>query len=59
MLKLPDYITFVNIAAGLFCIAVPNAITKTASFAKAHVVLESLEGIHLDDILRMVSVGDG
>jgi HAD superfamily hydrolase (TIGR01509 family) len=46
-------------AAGLFCIAVPNAITKTASFAKAHVVLESLEGIHLDDILRMVSVGDG
>jgi HAD superfamily hydrolase (TIGR01509 family) len=46
-------------AAGLFCIAVPNAITKAASFAQAHVVLVSLEGISLDDVLRMASIGEG
>lgn len=42
-------------AAGLVCIAVPNAITKTASFDQAQVVLNSLDGIGLDEILRRVT----
>jgi HAD superfamily hydrolase (TIGR01509 family) len=46
-------------AAGLFCIAVPNAITKTASFSEAHIVLESLEGISLDDIQHFASISEG
>jgi HAD superfamily hydrolase (TIGR01509 family) len=37
--------------AGLFCIAVPNAITKTASFDLANVILETLEDVHITDIL--------
>ena len=42
-------------AAGLVCIAVPNAITKSASFDQAQIILESLDGIGLDDILRRVA----
>ena len=38
-------------AAGLFCIAVPNAITRTAKFDHANVILETLQGVPLSDIL--------
>ena len=42
-------------AAGLFCIAVPNEITKGASFDQDQVTLDSLDGIRMNDILRMVA----
>jgi HAD superfamily hydrolase (TIGR01509 family) len=44
-------------SAGLFCIAVPNAITSAASFDLADVVLTTLKGVRLDDILQMVAAG--
>jgi HAD superfamily hydrolase (TIGR01509 family) len=42
-------------AAGLFCIAIPNAITQSASFEQANLILGTLEGFQLDDILNLVS----
>jgi HAD superfamily hydrolase (TIGR01509 family) len=44
-------------AAGLFCIAVPNAITRTAMFDHANVILETLKDVHLSDILRYAIEG--
>ncbi len=42
-------------SAGIYCIAVPNAVTSAASFDKANRVLESLDGIRLEDILELAS----
>ncbi len=38
-------------AAGLFCIAVPNAVTKFATFDEANVLLDTLDGVRLRDVL--------
>jgi HAD superfamily hydrolase (TIGR01509 family) len=40
------------VEAGLFTIAVPNAITKAASFDHAALILDSLGGVTLDDVLE-------
>jgi HAD superfamily hydrolase (TIGR01509 family) len=40
-------------AAGIICIAVPNVITREASFDGAKVILNTLEGVHLGDLLRL------
>ncbi len=42
-------------AAGLFCIAVPNAITRAARFDHAQVVLQTLKDVGLNDIERFIS----
>jgi HAD superfamily hydrolase (TIGR01509 family) len=39
-------------AAGLWCVAVPHAITRGLDLAAADLVLETLEGVGLDDLLR-------
>jgi HAD superfamily hydrolase (TIGR01509 family) len=44
-------------AAGLFCVAVPNMITKNVSMEQADVVLDSLLGISLEDLQTMVEEG--
>jgi HAD superfamily hydrolase (TIGR01509 family) len=44
-------------AAGLFCIAVPNEVTKVGTFTEADRVLDSLEGVRLRDILALASEG--
>jgi putative hydrolase of the HAD superfamily len=41
-------------AAGLFCVAVPNPITKTFALDEADLVVESLEAMPLDDLLARV-----
>ncbi|MCD6495453.1 HAD-IA family hydrolase [Candidatus Bipolaricaulota bacterium] len=43
-------------AAGMFCIAVPNEMTKNLTFDHADLVLPSLEGTHLEDLLRNLGV---
>jgi HAD superfamily hydrolase (TIGR01509 family) len=45
--------------AGLFCVAVPNEMTRGLCFDHADLVLDSLEGINLDDILRVTEGGLG
>lgn len=45
--------------ARLICIAVPNEITRAASFDDADVVLASLADLPLDEILRLASRGRG
>jgi HAD superfamily hydrolase (TIGR01509 family) len=44
-------------AAGIFCIAIPNRITKHVHFEQADVVLDSLLGISLEDLQAMVEEG--
>jgi HAD superfamily hydrolase (TIGR01509 family) len=44
-------------AAGIFCVAVPNLITKNVRMEQADVVLDSLSGISLDDLQAMASNG--
>ena len=44
-------------AAGLFCIAVPNRITKYIHMEQADVVLDSLLGISLEDLQAMSEEG--
>jgi beta-phosphoglucomutase-like phosphatase (HAD superfamily) len=39
--------------AGVLCAAVPNAVTRAASFDEADFVLDSLRAQSLDDILRL------
>jgi HAD superfamily hydrolase (TIGR01509 family) len=41
-------------AAGLFCVAVPNALTKSFSFDHADLVLSSLEEIPLEELLARI-----
>jgi HAD superfamily hydrolase (TIGR01509 family) len=40
--------------AGIFCVAVPNAITRTLSFNHADMQLASLDRISLDELLTIV-----
>ena len=42
--------------AGLFCIAVPNEMTKNLSFDHADLVLSSLTGVSLEEILRKIGM---
>ena len=44
-------------AAGIFCIAIPNRITKHVQFGQADVVLDSLFGILLKDLQALVEEG--
>ena len=39
-------------AAGLWCVAVPHAITRSLDLSAADLVVDSLEGIHLDELDR-------
>jgi HAD superfamily hydrolase (TIGR01509 family) len=41
-------------AAGMFCIAVPNEMTKNLSFDHADLVLPSLEGTSLEKLLQQI-----
>jgi HAD superfamily hydrolase (TIGR01509 family) len=41
-------------AAGMFCIAVPNEMTNNLSFDHADLVLSSLQGTSLDELLRKI-----
>ena len=41
--------------AGIFCVAVPNDVTRTAGFEEADTVLSSLADYPLEDILRRAS----
>jgi HAD superfamily hydrolase (TIGR01509 family) len=43
-------------AAGVFCAAVPNDVTRAASFEEADIVLSSLAERSLDSILRAVAL---
>jgi HAD superfamily hydrolase (TIGR01549 family) len=43
-------------AAGLFCIAVPNEITRTVNFHHADVVLDTLEGTSWADLLAYANL---
>jgi HAD superfamily hydrolase (TIGR01509 family) len=40
------------VAAGLFCVAVPNCVTRHSAFDAADLVIESLAGCTLDALLR-------
>jgi len=42
-------------AAGMFCIAVPNEMTRGLCFDHADLVLCSLDGVNLGEILRLIS----
>jgi len=44
-------------AAGIFCVAVPNRITKNVHIDQADLVLDSLLGISLEDLQSMVRDG--
>lgn len=39
-------------AAGLWCVAVPHAITRTLDLSAADLIVDSLEEIHLDELER-------
>ncbi len=43
-------------AAGMFCIAVPNEMTKNLPFDHADLVLPSLAGVALEDLLRKLGM---
>ncbi|MCD6136647.1 HAD family hydrolase [Candidatus Bipolaricaulota bacterium] len=45
-------------AAGMYCVAVPNEMTRNLSFDHADLVLPSLAGTSLDELLRKLS-GNG
>jgi beta-phosphoglucomutase-like phosphatase (HAD superfamily) len=38
-------------AAGLWCVAVPHAITRTLDLSAADLVIDTLEGVGLDRLL--------
>jgi HAD superfamily hydrolase (TIGR01509 family) len=40
-------------AAGIFCVVIPNRITRTISIQQADVILESLEGISVHDLISL------
>jgi HAD superfamily hydrolase (TIGR01509 family) len=40
--------------AGLHCVAVPNLLTRRMDTSQADLVLDSLEGIHLTDLIEML-----
>jgi HAD superfamily hydrolase (TIGR01509 family) len=42
-------------AAGLWCVAVPHAITRELDLSAADLVLDSLAGLHLDELERRFS----
>lgn len=42
------------LAAGVWCVVVPNEITRTFDFPPAHVRLPTLEGVRLDDLISAV-----
>lgn len=42
------------LAAGLACVVIPNAITRLASFEDGLIMLDTLEGVGLDDLILMV-----
>lgn len=44
-------------AAGIFCVAVPNPVTRGLDLSDADLVLESFEEMSLDAVLRVVYVG--
>jgi len=41
-------------AAGIFCVAVPNAVTARLDLSQADIVLDSLEDVPLDELLARV-----
>jgi HAD superfamily hydrolase (TIGR01509 family) len=45
-------------AAGIFCVAVPNPITKSFALDEADLLLESLEDLPLDELLARVANSD-
>lgn len=46
-------------AAGIWCVAVPNDITRTMDFSPAHLLVESLEDINLDTLGNDLENGRG
>lgn len=46
------------LAAGLACVVIPNAITRLASFEEGLIMLDTLEGVYLDDLLDLVLWGN-
>ena len=45
--------------AGLYCVAVPNPVTRQLSLAHADLVLESLEDLSLDELIQVVEKARG
>ena len=44
--------------AGLFCVAVPNPLTKQLSLEGADLVLDSLADLSLEELISMVEMGE-